>query len=355
MLTGIVACFAAAYTINIGNQESYGTLNLGKLLLWRSSGAGTWIEIDWSGYTIKVWTRAGTQATSQIYVSEICGRTWDNCKPVSELMYSNNLSSWWYCKYVGETLVQKNGQWVVETPAHFECTTTNPYTLPLAGNGTTWWIKLWYSTWSNGEKTYPIVLDSDGKAYVLVPWEDTHYTGTLTIKWGNTAAITFSQSGGAQYLTITWGGDISVTANDWTITVSGSDTNTHYTGTLTIKWGGKTGIVFYQSGNATLNITWGGGITVTTGSSSGTIIISGAAGGWDGLWSESTDKTIIRPTDETDNVMIWRNGNRKHYIQLQGSWSYYTPTSAGCWVPESGGQLIWFSNKLLFNSLAELK
>lgn len=100
--------------------------------------------------------------------------------------------------------------------------TTNPSTgitgtgsisLNTAGNNSLGGIKLGYTDSTVGSKNYAVNVDSNGKAYVNVPW-----TGTVTsISAGN--GLTTNQTGGGS---ITSSGSISVKADGTSITVGSS-------------------------------------------------------------------------------------------------------------------------------------
>lgn len=87
------------------------------------------------------------------------------------------------------------------------------YTLPQATSTTLGGIKLGFT---QVDKNYPVVLDSNGKAYVNVPWTDTTYTFTPnnpTLAWGTTSTI--GTAGGATY-------KITMPAKPYNISLSGT-------------------------------------------------------------------------------------------------------------------------------------
>jgi len=109
--------------------------------------------------------------------------------------------------------------------------TITKYYLKVAGDGTLGGIKLGYS--ANG-KNYPVVLDSNNKAYVNVPWTDNndHYTYTFKVTDNaGTEAVSFAQNanaslklaaGGATTVTKTAAGEITISStNTWTANAVG--------------------------------------------------------------------------------------------------------------------------------------
>ena len=127
-------------------------------------------------------------------------------------------------------------------------------------------IKIGYS---QSGKNYPVVLDGNSKAYVYVPWADTHYTAAFNIQGDGTTASSFAQSA-PKTLNFVPGKNVTITAGTDTITIAAEDT--HYTAAHTIKVGSTTVTSFAQNAAATTTFAAGTGLSVA--GSSGTVTYS---------------------------------------------------------------------------------
>jgi len=114
----------------------------------------------------------------------------------------------------------------------------NAYSLSAATDSALGGIKLGYTLPEGESKKYAVQLDSNSKAYVSVPWENSTYTvnnGTFKIQAGTTDAVSFTanQSGNST-LSIKGGGSTTVTKSaDGEITISSTDNNTWNANTVT--------------------------------------------------------------------------------------------------------------------------
>ena len=127
-------------------------------------------------------------------------------------------------------------------------------------------IKIGYS---QSGKNYPVVLDGNSKAYVNVPWVDTHYKAAFNIQGDGTTASSFAQSA-TKTLNFVPGKNVTITAGTDTITIAAEDT--HYTAAHTIKVGSTTVTSFAQNAAATTTFAAGTGLSVA--GSSGTVTYS---------------------------------------------------------------------------------
>ena len=128
-------------------------------------------------------------------------------------------------------------------------------------------IKIGYS---QSGKNYPVVLDGSNKAYVNVPWVDTHYTAAFNIQGNGTTASSFAQSA-SKTLNFVPGSNVTITAGTDTITIAAEDT--HYTAAHTIKVGSTTVTSFAQNAAATTTFAAGTDLSVA-GTTSGTVTYS---------------------------------------------------------------------------------
>lgn len=119
-------------------------------------------------------------------------------------------------------------------------------------------IKIGYTT---NNRSYAVQLDDNNKAYVDVPWSDTHYTHKLTIKGEGTTVTDFDQTA-AKSLDIIAGSNVTVTpdATNSKITIAADDT--HYEYVHTIKAGSTTVTSFDQKAAKTTTFAAGTALNV---------------------------------------------------------------------------------------------
>lgn len=299
--TAIIACFVAAYTINIGNQESYGTLNLNKLIL-RNSGWGTWIVLDGTEYVIKIWENAGSDEYSKLRVAYICERNWQYCKTIAQLAQDNDSSNVLKILWSWTQAVSFNQK--------------EDATLNIVGSDAT------------------TVEATDWKIIISSTDNDTRNANTLNVP-GYVAAPTWGTSR-----------KVRKTNNDGYPSRL-DDADTHYTSVLKIQWSGTDAIQFDQANGSTLNIVGSGNTKVSATSGQITIYSTGWGGGWDSHWTKWTNGRLSPNGNEDLEFTGWTNLYRMWalYIKSTEPWKSNSKiTFSNQWLKIGEGRVLWTNN-----------
>lgn len=318
-----MAC--AEYLIHIGNRDSYGVLNLNRLIIRNFNGL-TWIELGLfedggltnPSYIIKIWEHAWNSALSKIRVSNICDKDGGNCKQVFAL------STWSQITISGNigAVCTKEGDDTLKCTTSLASLTPWNWTIKI----TQGWVEKWsfklnqstgltidLDTWSNitvsGTNGYLCTKLSDNSLKCstdpanLIPWN-----GQITIKqWTNTWSFNLNDSGDQTLTLATWGGTYT-----W-VTMNGYNTNSNNycvavdANTIECKSSGGSGSVGESMSYwALTNNKYCKYIAATANNPNGSIVCNYDAEGWswgDSLWITGTSV----PTGPNTSYNIWNH------------------------------------------------
>lgn len=277
--TAVTACFVAAYTINIGNQESYGTLNLNKLIL-RNSEWWTWIVVDGNWYEIAI-ASGRAEWLWKLSVYWICNQNGWNCKKVSDLSTWTHITINW-------------------TQNDYICTRSSNNSLDCTT------AKLWTNFNTNNAKTrYCTYTPNSGlncNTDITIP---TVNNNTITIALANT------NSSGSFTLNQNTDKLITLTGNWATIWSTGS-TNKYciYSGGNIINCNQPWGVTIWLTGSTNKYCVYSGGNTINC---------DQAWGGGDSLWTWGNYG--IKPNSSTD-IDLRNSSNIYRWSSLKIGWVY---------------------------------
>jgi len=278
----------SAITINVGNRSSHGILNLDRLVIKASTA---------NDAADAVVLTSG----SKIWVTKICNTGLTVCKNVTDLWtgtdthYTNYLKIKW--NWTDAVIFTQNSD----------------KTLNIVGSGNT--------TVSTSGAT--ITIYSSGGSNNNTHYESHNIVGTSTSTSNATSTDntnTYLNHIENNVITssgqIKGTGSVTVSSQNGTIIISGSDSDTHYTNYLKVQWNWTDAVSFTQNSDKTLNIVGSGNTTVSA--TNGTITIY-STGGSNNNNNHTTWKNIIGNSSTATSQASSTNNTNTYINHVEGT------------------------------------
>lgn len=256
--------FSTAFDIQVWPQDYYWTLTLNKINIMKNNSI-TWIVLDGTWYSIKIWQGSPTDTWS-IRVRQICDRSWNNCKLISQLSTSDT----WIANSE-----EKDGYVTAWRWQYNKVRKTNDRGEPSRQDDATGSISVTANTTSLNRGWQSTIITVNGTSAKVTMPSNPHYVWSI----------------------------IAASTNNWNTNTSTTNTTTYLN------------YVENSSVKSYLQLKWSGNTTVSA--SNGVITITSTWGDEDSLWQTGSNN-ILKPKLNSYELWIWNTG-----IVLKGSWYQY--------------------------------
>jgi len=200
-----------ALEIQVWPQDYYWTLTLNRINIMKNNSI-TWIVLDGSGYSIKIWQGSNTDTWS-IRVHQICDRSWNNCKLISDI------STGTIQRYTWKNIVS-NTSWGTTNYISPYATSTVYINHIESWSVTSYFQIKWNASTNVSANNGIITISSNHYEWTnIVGSSSTSNTDSSTLV--NNPYLNHIENGQVKsYTQIAWGGNTTVSAQNGVITIS---------------------------------------------------------------------------------------------------------------------------------------